>query len=227
MRQQPALARPTSTTTGTRSTAALFSRDPDVAFRINAFDWSSRDARFRPGLRRAVGGFDCIIGNPPYIRVQELNHWAPEECEFYKWRYKSAAKGNYDIYVVFIERALELLADDGLLGFICPHKFWQATYGEGIRKIIAEGRHLRSVIDFTDQQVFRGATTYTAIHVLSKKRKPRSRRLRRNRRTDGRRRAMPVAGQRTQSRHASSSYRAERPRGRMRGYSSTDDKPVG
>ena len=113
-------------------------------------------------------GFDCIIGNPPYIRVQELNRWAPEECEFYKWRYKSAAKGNYDIYVVFIERALELLADDGLLGFICPHKFWQATYGEGIRKIIADGRHLRSVIDFTDQQVFQGATTYTAIHVLSK-----------------------------------------------------------
>ena len=145
----------------------LFSCDADVAFRMNAFDWSSETHGFGR-VFAARRGFDCIIGNPPYIRVQELNRWAPEECEFYKWRYKSAAKGNYDIYVVFIERALELLADDGLLGFICPHKFWQATYGEGIRKIIADGRHLRSVIDFTDQQVFQGATTYTAIHVLSK-----------------------------------------------------------
>jgi type I restriction-modification system DNA methylase subunit len=146
----------------------LFSRDADVAFRMNAFDWSSHTHGFGR-LFAARPGFDCIIGNPPYIRVQELNRWAPEECEFYKSRYKSAAKGNYDIYVVFIERALELLADDGFLGFICPHKFWQAAYGEGVRKIIADGRHLRSVIDFTDQQVFQGATTYTAIHVLSKK----------------------------------------------------------
>ncbi len=145
----------------------LFSCDADVTFRMNALDWSSETHGFGR-LFAARQGFDCIIGNPPYIRVQELNRWAPDECKFYKSRYKSAAKGNYDIYVVFIERALELLADDGLLGFICPHKFWQATYGAGIRKIVAEGRHLRSVIDFTDQQVFHGATTYTAIHVLSK-----------------------------------------------------------
>jgi len=145
----------------------LFPRDPDVVFRMNAFDWSSHTRGFGR-VFAARNGFDCIVGNPPYIRVQELNRWAPEECEFYKWRYKSAAKGNYDIYVVFIERALELLADDGLLGFICPHKFWQAAYGEGLRRLLAEGRHLRSVIDFTDQQVFHGATTYTAIHVFSK-----------------------------------------------------------
>jgi len=145
----------------------LFSRDAEVAFRMNAFDWSSHTHGFGR-LFEKRWGFDCIVGNPPYIRVQELKRWAPEECEFYKWRYKSAAKGNYDIYVVFIERALELLADDGLLGFICPNKFWQAAYGEGLREIIAEGQHLRSVIDFTDQQVFHGATTYTAIHVLSK-----------------------------------------------------------
>jgi hypothetical protein len=77
-------------------------------------------------------------------------------------------KGNYDIYVVFTERCLELLAPEGLLGFIMPHKFWQASYGEGLRKIIADGRHLRSVIDFGHQQVFHGATTYTAIHILGK-----------------------------------------------------------
>jgi hypothetical protein len=145
----------------------LFGGDADVRFRINAFDWNS----FTRGFGRVFEkqpGFDCIIGNPPYIRVQELNKWQPDECEFYKAHYKSARKGNYDIYVVFIERGLELLAPNGLLGFICPHKFWQADYGKGIRKLVADGRHLRSIVDFADQQVFRGATTYTAIQVFSK-----------------------------------------------------------
>jgi hypothetical protein len=146
---------------------SLFGGDEDLRFRINAFDWNSQTRGFGR-LFDEHKGFDCIIGNPPYIRVQELKKWANEECEFYKAQYKSAAKGSYDIYVVFIERGLQLLAPDGLLGFICPHKFWQATYGEGIRKLIAKGKHLYSIVDFTDQQVFRGATTYTAIHVFSK-----------------------------------------------------------
>jgi len=71
-------------------------------------------------------------------------------------------------YVVFIERALELLDPTGLLGFITPHKYWQAKYGQGLRSIIANGKHLGSVIDFADQQVFRGATNYTAIQSFGK-----------------------------------------------------------
>lgn len=146
--------------------------DPDAQFRINPFAWHSATKGFGNVLARANGsgagrGFDCIIGNPPYIRVQELNKWAATECAFYNWRYQSA-RGNFDIYVAFLERGLELLAPAGLLGFICPHKFWQASYGAGIRELIAQGRHLRSVVDFGHQQVFDGATTYTAIHVLSK-----------------------------------------------------------
>ncbi len=52
------------------------------------------------------GGFDVIIGNPPYIRIQALKEWAPLEVEFYKKRFMSASKGNYDIYVVFAEKGL-------------------------------------------------------------------------------------------------------------------------
>lgn len=152
----------------------MFGEDRDVVFRMNRFDWSSRTRGFGRLLDSAAvtargrTGFDCIIGNPPYIRVQELNKWAPEECAFYKWKYESAKKGNYDIYVVFTERALSLLAPDGLLGFIMPHKWWQAQYGEGLRMSIATGKNLKAVVDFGDQQVFKGATTYTAIHVLSR-----------------------------------------------------------
>ena len=147
----------------------------DTAFRINRFDWTSRTKGFGRILdeqavkERGRAGFDGIIGNPPYIRVQELNKWAPEECEYYKWRYVSAAKGNYDIYVVFTEKALALLSPEGLLGFIMPHKWWQAKYGEGLRNLICRGKHLRSLVDFHQEQIFKGATTYTAIHLLSAK----------------------------------------------------------
>ncbi len=163
-----------------RNQKALFpSEAADTTFRINRFDWDSQTLGFgrlmRPDPAMARDPkqrimFDCIIGNPPYIRVQELNKWAPEECEFYKWKYASARKGNYDIYVVFTEKALSLLAPEGLLGFIMPHKFWQAQYGEGLRNMLLEGRNLLSVVDFAHQQVFQGATTYTAVHVIGRSR---------------------------------------------------------
>lgn len=143
----------------------LFDGSEELRYRMNPFDWSSPTLGFGRVIE-AEGGFDCIIGNPPYIRVQELQKWAPDECEFYKWRFNSASANSFDIYVVFIERCLELLKPGGLLGFICPHKYWVQDYGETLRTQIALERRLRSLIDFTDQQVFTGASTYTAIQVL-------------------------------------------------------------
>jgi len=114
------------------------------------------------------GGFDAVIGNPPYIRIQAMKEWAPIEVEFYKQRYTAASKGNYDIYVVFVERALQLLNKSGRMGFILPHKFFQAKYGEPLRSLIAEGRHLGEVVHFGDQQVFPRASTYTCLLFLAK-----------------------------------------------------------
>jgi type I restriction-modification system DNA methylase subunit len=131
--------------------------------RINAFDW-------RAGFPEVMksGGFDAIIGNPPYIRVQTLQEWAPFEAEYYKKRYKAAASGNYDIYVCFVERGIEVLNRRGKLGFILPHKFFNAKYGEGLRSLIARGEHLSKVVHFGDQQVFEGATNYTCLLFLDK-----------------------------------------------------------
>ncbi len=149
----------------------LFPLDDDVRFRINRFDWTSRTRGFGRLLdaqavkKRSHTGFDCIIGNPPYIRVQVLKRWAPEECEFYKWKYRSAAKGNYDIYVVFAERCLSLLGPNGLLGFIMPHKFLNKQYAAGFRSLLAQQQAVRELIHFNAHQVFKGVTTYTAILV--------------------------------------------------------------
>ncbi|MBI5867976.1 MAG: Eco57I restriction-modification methylase domain-containing protein [candidate division Zixibacteria bacterium] len=132
-------------------------------YRVNVFDWKDQ---FPVVMSR--GGFDVIVGNPPYIRIQALKEWAPLEVEYYKERYKSAGKGNYDIYVVFVERALSLLNKTGRLGFILPHKFFNAQYGEPLRQILADGHHLEHVVNFGDQQVFPGATTYTCLMFLGK-----------------------------------------------------------
>ena len=114
------------------------------------------------------GGFDIVIGNPPYIRIQEIQATAPETVDYYKRQYAAARKGNYDIYVIFVERGLDLLNRSGFLSFILPHKFFNAQYGEPLRKLVAAGQHLLHVVHFGDQQIFATATTYTCLLFLSK-----------------------------------------------------------
>jgi type I restriction-modification system DNA methylase subunit len=131
--------------------------------RINAFDWQKE---FPEIMKR--GGFDSVIGNPPYIRIQTMKEWAPSEVEIYKEHYASASRGNYDIYVVFVERGLSLLNKTGRLGFILPHKFFNAQYGQPLRGLLSKGKHLAEVIHFGDQQVFAGASNYTCLLFLDK-----------------------------------------------------------
>ena len=137
--------------------------DPEELERINPFDWK----REFPQVFKD-GGFDAVVGNPPYIRIQTMQEWAPREVELYKTLYRSAASGNYDIYVVFVEKGLSLLGPSGRLGFILPHKFFNAKYGEGLRTILSAGRHVAEVVHFGDQQVFPGASTYTCLMFLEK-----------------------------------------------------------
>ena len=114
------------------------------------------------------GGFDVVIGNPPYERIQVMQANAPEAAEFLKANYRAAASGNFDIYVCFIERGLQLLNANGFFGYICPHKFFQAEYGAPVRKLLSEGKHVRQIVSFGDQQVFPQASTYTCLLFLEK-----------------------------------------------------------
>mgnify|MGYP000931804721 CR=1 FL=1 len=123
-------------------------------------------------FQEVESGFDIVIGNPPYIRIQTLKKKDPKLVEFYRKEYNSATKGNYDLYVVFIEAGLRFLRSDGHLAYICPHKFFNAQYGEPLRKLIARGNNLRHVVHFGDEQVFPGATIYTCLLFLSKNANP-------------------------------------------------------
>ena len=70
--------------------------------------------------------------------------------------------------MVFVEKGLSLLNQDGILGFILPHKFFNAKYGEPLRSLIAEGQNLHKIVHFGHQQVFEKATTYTNLLFLNK-----------------------------------------------------------
>lgn len=113
-------------------------------------------------------GFDLLIGNPPYVRIQTLTKADPKAVKYYKENYSAAKKGNYDLYVVFVERGLQLLNGRwGQLGYILPHKFFNARYGEPLRTLISRGKHLRHIVHFGDQQIFPGATNYVCLLFLS------------------------------------------------------------
>lgn len=125
----------------------------------------------KPGKTNGNGarnGFDLAIGNPPYIRIQTLTKSDPKLAAYFKHRYASAKKGNYDLYVCFVERGLELLHQNGQLAFIQPHKFFNAQYGEPLRELLARGKHMRHVVHFGDQQIFPGATNYVCLLFLAK-----------------------------------------------------------
>ena len=113
-------------------------------------------------------GFDIVIGNPPYERIQTMMGNAPQAVEFLKANYRSAGSGNFDIYVCFIERGLQLLKADGHFGFICPHKFFQAEYGEPVRKLLSAGQYVRHILSFGDVQIFPQVSTYTCLLFLDK-----------------------------------------------------------
>jgi type I restriction-modification system DNA methylase subunit len=127
------------------------------------FNW---DEQFPRIMDR--GGFDVIVGNPPYIRIQTL---PKDDAAWYGDHYQ-AAGGSYDIYVLFVERALELLRPGGIFGMILPNKFFTASYGEGLRKLLSKQKAVWRVVDFEDAQVFEFSTTYTCLLFLRKEPTP-------------------------------------------------------
>ncbi|MDP2090665.1 MAG: N-6 DNA methylase [Candidatus Gracilibacteria bacterium] len=113
------------------------------------------------------GGFDVIVGNPPYLRIQGLQAFHNEDVKYFENNYISAT-GNYDIYVLFIEKSNILLNKSGKLGFILPHKFLNSDFGSGIRKVLSENKSVEKVISFGHNLIFENVSTYTCLLFLNK-----------------------------------------------------------
>ncbi|MDR5655093.1 Eco57I restriction-modification methylase domain-containing protein [Ruixingdingia sedimenti] len=135
--------------------------------KINPFSWSDE---FPAEMAR--GGFDVIVGNPPYIRIQNMQAYSPEEAAFYQNEaspYTTARQDNFDKYALFIERSLSLVRPDGRLGFIIPHKFMTIQAGRALRRLVTVGHALEEIVHFGVQQVFgRQAANYTCLLILDR-----------------------------------------------------------
>ncbi len=112
------------------------------------------------------GGFDVVIGNPPYMRIQGIrksdNSLADELVKQYK-----AATGSFDLYVLFVERGMEILKQEGILNFIMPVKWVNSAFGKGLRKYVLEHKAAYKIISFEAYQVF-NASTYTGLQWFKK-----------------------------------------------------------
>jgi hypothetical protein len=112
------------------------------------------------------GGFDIVIGNPPYLRIQGIRKDNPLMADMLSEDYKSAT-GSFDLYVVFVEKGLSLLKDTGILNYIMPVKWTNAAFGEGLRKVMLEGNYVSRIISFEAFQVF-NVSTYTGLQWFKK-----------------------------------------------------------
>ncbi len=112
----------------------------------------------------AKGGFDVIIGNPPYVKLETIKEVSEQLS---KLNYKTFEKRG-DLYVLFVEKGFDILKKDGIISFIMPNKWLQAGYGRALRSFFLEYR-MNQLIDFGDLQIFEGATTYPCIFISEKK----------------------------------------------------------
>ena len=106
------------------------------------------------------GGFDVVIGNPPYVRLESIKDVSEQLA---KSGYSTFDKRG-DLYCLFVERGFDLLKRRGFISFIMPNKWMQAGYGKSLREYFLVKELIR-LIDFGDIQIFEGATTYPCIFV--------------------------------------------------------------
>lgn len=126
--------------------------DIEAAYRVNAFDW---DKEFL--AVKATGGFDAVIGNPPWVRQEMLG-----EYKSYFEQHYQVYHGVADLYSYFIERGISLLKAGGVFSYIVGNKWMRTSYGEPLRKWM-KGRCIDEIVDFGGLPVFSGATTYPCV----------------------------------------------------------------
>jgi hypothetical protein len=132
--------------------------DEEEAYRVNVFDWR---AAF-PAVF-AQGGFDGIVGNPPYVRPHNL---ASEDKEYFWKHYKTFVKKS-DLYVCFIEKGVTLLRPEGVLGFIVSNGWLRLDSFEALRVYLLDQTRIELILDF-EEYVFSNASVKTNILVLAR-----------------------------------------------------------
>lgn len=132
---------------------------PEEAKKINPMDFEQRF----PVIMRA-GGFDAIVGNPPYVRQESL-----ASIKGYLESHYESFDSSADLYTYFMEKSLRLLKPGGLFSYIVSSSFLRTTYGEALRRYLKKEATVRGLVDFGGLPVFANAKdTYVCIPILTK-----------------------------------------------------------
>jgi type I restriction-modification system DNA methylase subunit len=116
------------------------------------------------GSAKAQAGFDAVIGNPPYVRMEQIKPLKPFLSESYE-----VHDERVDLYGYFVERSLDLTT--GRYGAIVSNKWMRSEYGENLRELLA-GMQIEEILDFGDLEVFPGVSTYPCILLVSPETSP-------------------------------------------------------
>lgn len=151
-------------------------RDADRMARWDPFDQNRHadffDVEWMFGMPRARDNseavFDIVIGNPPYVRHEDIKELTPVLKSVYQYECGSSRA---DLYVFFYERSVKLLKPQGVLSFITSNKWYRAKYGEGLRQFMVTHTRLNNIIDFGDEAVFT-AIAYPTIVIATRREKP-------------------------------------------------------
>jgi hypothetical protein len=130
--------------------------DSSFAYRSHGFEWKTAF----PDIF-ASGGFDVVLGNPPYVRMELIKPMKP----WLEKRYEVVAD-RADLYAYFFERGIKLLKPGGRLGYISSSTFFKTGSGAPLRDFLRMNATIETVVDFGDHQIFEGVTTYPAILTM-------------------------------------------------------------
>jgi len=134
--------------------------DPAVAGE-KAFDWHKEFPQIF-----AKGGFDVVIGNPPYVSAIDIKKYLPTvEYNFLKSKFITA-KGTVDLYIYFFEKGLSILKKGAYLSYITPNRFLSASYGAALRELLIFNYKIENLTDYSDKIVFPDASTYPVISFI-------------------------------------------------------------
>ncbi len=136
------------------------------SFSFNIFTQNSLSKDVYKNFKEVIddGGFDIVLGNPPYVKYQDiLPNYRKELID----TWSTTRNGNYNLYFAFFELGIGLLKKDGKLGYIVPNSYFTSIAAFDLRRYLADNKLLSKIIDFTHLKLF-SVLTYTCITFLTK-----------------------------------------------------------
>lgn len=150
-------------------TALIYGEDArKINLNVKTIDSLNKDFKWEkefPDVFNQKKGFDGVVGNPPYIRIQNLDK---NNKQYIQDNWYSANRGNIDIYFPFIELGLSLLNKKGKLGYITPNSYFNTSAGKNLRKLLKNNRSIHKIVNFDYIKVFQDVNVYSCISILTK-----------------------------------------------------------